>query len=68
MKLIDKIKGESTPLNRRKGQLKSIVVVILRSVSTSGIIDDKPVIKTVIDIVSGVLVRDIYNHATTVNK
>lgn len=68
MKLIDKIKGESTPQNRRKGQIKTVLASVLTAVSTSGMIDDKPLIKTVVDIFAGVLVRDVINHATTVNK
>jgi hypothetical protein len=68
MKLIDRIKGESTPNNRRKGQLKTVIAGVLTTVSTSGLIDDKPLIKTAVDLFAGILVRDIFNHATTVNK
>lgn len=68
MKLLDKIKAESTNENRRKGQIKTILVSILGGLTTSGILDAKPVIKTCADVVLGILTRDVINHATTFNK
>lgn len=68
MKLFDKIKAESTTDNRMKGQIKTVFVTMLGVVSTSGILDTKPVIKTCVDVLLGVLTRDVINHATTYNK
>lgn len=68
MKLFDKIKAESTTDNRMKGQLKTVIVAMLGVVSTSGVLDTKPVIKTCVDVVLGILTRDVVNHAVTYNK
>jgi hypothetical protein len=68
MKLLDKIKAESTTDNRRKGQIKTVVVSMLGVISTSGILDSKPIIKTCVDVALGILTRDVINHATTYNK
>jgi len=68
MRLLDKIKAESTTDNRRKGQIKTVVVSMLGVISTSGVLDSKPVIKTCVDVVLGILTRDVINHAVTYNK
>lgn len=68
MKLLDKIKAESTSDNRMKGQIKTILVSILGVISTSGVLDTKPIVKTCVDVALGILTRDVINHATTYNK
>ena len=68
MKLIDKIKAESTSDNRMKGQIKTILVSFLGVISTSGVLDTKPIVKTCVDVALGILTRDVINHATTYNK
>jgi hypothetical protein len=68
MKIIDRIKAESTTDNRRKGQIKTVVVSMLGVISTSGILDNKPVVKTCVDVFLGILTRDVINHAVTYNK
>ena len=68
MKFFEKIKAESTSDNRAKGQFKTILVSILGVVTTSGVLDTKPVIKTIVDVTLGILTRDVINHATTYNK
>ena len=68
MKFLDKIKAESTTDNRFNGQFKTILVSILGVVTTSGVLDTKPVIKTIVDVTLGILTRDVINHATTYNK
>jgi hypothetical protein len=68
MRILDKIKAESTSDNRRKGQIKTVVVSMLGVISTSGVLDAKPIIKTLVDVALGVLTRDVFNHAITFNK
>ncbi len=68
MRILDKIKAESTSDNRRKGQIKTVVVSMLGVISTSGVLDSKPIIKTLVDVALGVLTRDVINHATTYKR
>jgi hypothetical protein len=68
MKLFNKIKAESTTDNRLKGQLKTVAVSMLGVISTSGLLDSKPIIKTCVDVALGILTRDVIRHATTYNK
>ena len=68
MTIIEKIKARSTTRNRVKGQTKTIIVSILGVVTASGVLDSKPLLKTIVDITLGVLTRDVVNHAITFNK
>lgn len=68
MKLFDKIKAESTTDNRLKGQIKTVFVAMLGTISTSGLLDSKPIIKTCVDVAIGILTREVVKHATTYNK
>ena len=68
MKFFDKIKAESTTDNRFKGQFKTILVSMLGVITASGVLDSKPLVKTIVDVTLGILTRDVINHATTYNK
>jgi hypothetical protein len=68
MKFLDKIKAESTTDNRFKGQFKTILVSMLGVITASGVLDTKPLVKTIVDVTLGILTRDVINHATTYNK
>lgn len=54
MKLLEKIKEESSPENRRDGQIATVVGATCVLISQSGIIDQRPTIKTIIDIIAGI--------------
>ncbi len=54
MTLLEKIPAESSPRNRRDGQIATVVGATCVLVSQSGLVDSKPTIKTIIDIISGV--------------
>ena len=68
MKFLDRIKAESTSDNRAKGQFKTILVSMLGVITASGVLDAKPLVKTIVDVTLGILTRDVINHATTYNK
>ena len=68
MKFLDRIKAESTTDNRFKGQFKTILVSMLGVITASGVLDAKPLVKTIVDVTLGILTRDVINHATTYNK
>ena len=68
MRILDKIKAESTTDNRFKGQFKTILVSMLGVITASGVLDTKPVVKTIVDVTLGILTRDVIKHATTFNK
>jgi len=68
MRILDKIKAESTTDNRFKGQFKTILVSMLGVLTASGVLDTKPLVKTIVDVTLGILTRDVINHATTYNK
>lgn len=66
-RLIKKIKAETTPRNRFNGQVSTLVSGILITISSSGIIDNKPVLKSVFDMVAGALILKARGHALKSN-
>lgn len=68
MKILKKIQGESTPDNRRKGQIKTVVFGTIICISQSDVLTPYPLAKTIVDLLAGVVLRDVVKHATTVNK
>jgi hypothetical protein len=67
MKIIDKILATSSKKNRRKGQLKTIALTVLVAVNNSNILTPYPILKEVVGIAEGLLLREIANHATLTN-
>jgi hypothetical protein len=53
-----------TPQRHRVlGQIKSLAVVVIGATISSGVLDNRPILKTVAEYGSGVLLRDSFNHA-----
>jgi hypothetical protein len=67
MKLIDKVLAVSSKKNRRKGQLKTIALTLLVAVNNSNILTPYPILKEVVGIAEGLLLREIANHAIVTN-
>ena len=66
--LVDKIVARSDKRNRRKGQLKTIALTALQVVSQSGVLDAYPVVKTIVDVVSGIVLKQVTEHALNNNE
>lgn len=63
-----KVLARSDKRNRRKGQLKTIILTALQVVSNSNILAPYPIAKTLVDVASGVLLKEVYKHAITNNE
>ena len=67
MKIIDKVLAKSSKKNRRKGQLKTIALTVLIAINNSNILTPYPVVKEVLGVAEGLLLREIAKHATESN-
>ncbi len=66
--IIKKIIAETPRRHKIRGQITTTVVSVLGIITASGLLDNQPEIKTIVQIITGVLINKTYNHAIQVER
>lgn len=60
--IFEKLTAKTPKNDKRKGRIATALAFVCSTISMSGLVDNRPIIKTALDIATGLLTKKAFDH------